>query len=251
MRKIVAAVALAVVVGGGAWLWLGGGGSGGGAERGGAGVEAGKLPVGAAVGLAGAEAAGSPMGLKDTSMLKPPAGAKVAIFEFDDLECPYCARALPILHAAAERYRIPLLHHDFALTEIHAWSFEAAVTARYLEDKVSQGMADEFRKDVFANQQRIASKDDLARFTRGWFEAHGKTLPFVLDASGNCRNEVLADRALGERIGVRGTPCIFVVTEQGYAQVTDIEQLYRTIDAAIAETHGQVVGDQDKAKKRV
>ena len=36
---------------------------------------------------------------QDTSMLKPPAGAKVAIYEFDDLECPACAHALPIVHA--------------------------------------------------------------------------------------------------------------------------------------------------------
>ena len=29
---------------------------------------------------------------KDTSMLKPPAGARVAIYEFEDMECPLCAQ---------------------------------------------------------------------------------------------------------------------------------------------------------------
>ena len=38
----------------------------------------------------------------DTSMLKPPAGAKVAIIEWEDLECPACAHAFPFVHQAAD-----------------------------------------------------------------------------------------------------------------------------------------------------
>src|ERR1700712_4350244 len=95
---------------------------------------------------------------KDTSMVKPPAGAKVAIYEFEDLECPACARAFPIVHMAIERYKIPLVRHDFPL-KMHIWSFDAAVTARYLQDKVSPKIAEDFRRDVFANQMSIASKD--------------------------------------------------------------------------------------------
>jgi protein-disulfide isomerase len=64
------------------------------------------------------------------SALKPPAGAKVAIVEFDDLECPSCAHAVPIIEKAAAQYKIPVVHHDYPLTEIHVWSFDAAVTAR-------------------------------------------------------------------------------------------------------------------------
>jgi protein-disulfide isomerase len=177
---------------------------------------------------------------QDTSMLRPPAGAKVAVYEFDDLECPACAHALPIIHAAIEHYKIPLVHRDFPLTEIHVWSFDAAVTARYLQDRVSPALADDFRRDVFANQNGISNKDDLARFTNGWFQAHRVSLPFVMDAS--CQNEVKADRALGDRLGVgpHGTPCIFVVTEQSWAEVTDLNQLYRMIDAAIAQTSASV-----------
>jgi len=177
---------------------------------------------------------------KDTSMLRPPAGATVAIYEFDDLECPSCAHALPILHAAAAQYKIPIVHHDFPLTEIHLWSLDAAVTARYLQDKVAASTADEFRRDVFAHQNEITGKDDLARFTQSWFDAHGQKLPFVLDADGNCHNEVAADRALGERLGVPSTPCIFVVTEHGFAYVADVSQLYQTIDAAMAEMRSAV-----------
>jgi hypothetical protein len=171
---------------------------------------------------------------KDTSILKPPAGARVAIYEFEDLECPACAHAAPIVHAAAAQYKIPLLRHDYPWP-FHIWSFDAAVTARYIQDKLSAQLADDFRRDVFAGQATIASKDDLGRFTSNWFQAHGQTLPFVMDPNGACKLEVESDRALGDRLGVRSTPCIIVVTQNKWV-VADVSQLSQTIDAALAET---------------
>ena len=64
----------------------------------------------------------------DPAALKPPAGARVAIVEFDDMECPDCARANPLLKEAAAKYHIPWVRHDFPLRQ-HAWSFQAAVNA--------------------------------------------------------------------------------------------------------------------------
>jgi protein-disulfide isomerase len=174
--------------------------------------------------------------LKDTSMLKPPAGAKVAIFEFEDLECPACAHAYPIVHATAAEYKVPIVRRDYPWP-FHTWSFDAAITARYLQDKVSPQLADEFRGDVFANQSRIASKDDLVVYTGTWFKSHKQTLPFVIDASGACRNEVEADRALGDRLGVSSTPCIIVVTQTGFVPVaySNIDQLGQIVKDAVAK----------------
>ncbi len=64
--------------------------------------------------------------------LRPPAGARVAIIEFEDLECPDCARANPLLKQAAEQYKIPWVRHDFPLPQ-HDWSFQAAVNARWFD----------------------------------------------------------------------------------------------------------------------
>lgn len=177
--------------------------------------------------------------LKDTSILKPPPGAKVAIFEFEDLECPACAHAYPIVHATAAQYKVPLVRRDYPWT-FHLWSFDAAVTARYLQDKVSPQLADDFRRDVFANQERIASKDDLVAYTRAWFKSHGETLPFVVDPSGSCKSEVESDRALGDRLGVSSTPCIIVVTQTGFVPVAyaDIGQLGQIVSDAVAKTGG-------------
>jgi protein-disulfide isomerase len=166
---------------------------------------------------------------KDTSPLKPPAGAKIAIYKFEDLECPACAHAYPIVHAASERYHIPIVRHDFPL-KMHIWSRDGAITARYLQDKVSPAAAEEFRGAVFAAQQSIASKEDLDNFTRKFFLSHKLNQPFVVDPAGLFAAEVNADYTLGERIGITQTPTIWVVTQKNWVQVTDINQLYSTID---------------------
>jgi protein-disulfide isomerase len=172
---------------------------------------------------------------KDTSMLRAPAGSRVAIFEFEDLECPACARAFPIVHAAIDKYKIPLVRHDFPL-KMHVWSFDAAVIARYIQDKISPQAAEEYRRAVFANQTSIASKDDLNTFTQKYFQSHGRVMPFVIDPNGLFAAEVRADYTLGERVGLTQTPSIFIVTQKGYTQVNDVTQLYAMLDTAIAET---------------
>ena len=172
---------------------------------------------------------------KDTSMLKLPEGAKAAIFEFEDLECPACAHAAPIVHQAIERYKIPYIRKDFPLGQ-HIWSRDAAITARYLQDKVSPELAQQYRLDVFAAQASINSKEDLQGFTRNWFSKHGKTAPFALGNDSLFGLEVTADQRLGERMGVQHTPTIIVLGPRGWVQVVDVSQLYTVIDQALAQT---------------
>jgi protein-disulfide isomerase len=179
--------------------------------------------------------AGSGQVFKDTSMIKPPAGAKVAIYEFEDLECPACARAHPMVVAALEHYKIAFVRRDFPLP-MHIWSTDAAIWARYLQDKISPKVADEYRTAVFANQGAIASKDDLLAFTRRFFQSKGGQMPFVVDPTGELRKEVFADKALGEKMGLSQTPTLFVCNQQGWIQVTDPTQLYQAIETVEANT---------------
>ncbi|MGA2436937.1 MAG: thioredoxin domain-containing protein [Acidobacteriaceae bacterium] len=175
---------------------------------------------------------------KDTSMLKPPAGAKIAIYELADMECPACAHAYPIVHAAMAHYNIPLVYKDFPLRQ-HIWSFDCAVWARYLQDKVSAKAADEYRGAVFAAQTGIASTDDMVNFTQKYFRSHGFNVPFVVDPTGQLKKEVEADRTLGEKLGVEYTPSIVVCTQKEWVHVTDIQYLYSTIDELEAKVKAE------------
>src|ERR1700753_912222 len=93
--------------------------------------------------------AGQPF--QNVSLLKLPAGAKVAVYEFEDMECPACAYAFPIVHAATAHYKVPLVRHDYPWP-FHPWSMDAAITARFIQDQYSPQLADTFRRDIFANQ---------------------------------------------------------------------------------------------------
>lgn len=163
-------------------------------------------------------------------MFKPPAGAKVAVLEFEDLECPACAHAFPIVHAAVAHYNIPLLRKDFPLGGMHIWSGDAAVWARYLQDKVNPKTADEYRGAVFAAQAGIESKDDMLNFTRQFFQKHGLQMPFVADPTGQLAAEVKADHDLGMKMGLQHTPTIIVCSDHEWVHVTDVSQLYQTIE---------------------
>ncbi|MGB8885826.1 MAG: thioredoxin domain-containing protein [Candidatus Korobacteraceae bacterium] len=180
----------------------------------------------------------------DTSMLRPPKGSKVAIIVFEDLECPQCARAAPLVHEAAKQYNIALVQYDFPLRQ-HPWSMEAAVNARYFDTK-SLKLGDEYRLYIFANQNSI-TKQNLRGVTEKWAEDHKVTLPFVVDPSGELTAKVEADRALGGRIPLDHTPTIYIVSDTGHGtsvvEVSDISQLYQTIDqvmrtsGASSQTH--------------
>jgi protein-disulfide isomerase len=168
---------------------------------------------------------------KDTSSFKPPAGVRVAVIEYQDLMCPACAHAFPIVHGAVAHYNIPLIEKDFPLPG-HAilGSFEAAVWARYLQDKVSPKVADEYRGYMFAGQSGVANKDDMENATRRFFQSHGLQMPFVVDPTGQFANEVKADRAQGVKVGLQETPTIIVCNQHEWIHVTDVSQMYAAID---------------------
>jgi protein-disulfide isomerase len=177
----------------------------------------------------------------DVTPLRPPAGAKVAIVEFEDMECPDCANANPLLKEAAEKYHIPWIRHDFPLPQ-HNWSFQAAVNARWFDTK-SKKMGDDYRDYIFANQRSIETPLQLTQITKKFADAHGVALPFAIDPQGKLAALVKADYALGQRVGIEHTPTIWVVTANSkgapFVEIVDRSKLFQIIDQAIAETRGR------------
>jgi protein-disulfide isomerase len=172
----------------------------------------------------------------DTSMLHPPKGSRVAIIVFEDMECPQCAKAAPLVHDAAKKYNIPLVQYDFPLKQ-HPWSLEAAVYARYFDTK-SAKLGDDYRLYIFANQNSI-TKQNLRGITEKWADDHKSPLPFVVDPNGQLAAKVEADRSIGGRIPLDHTPTIYIVNDSGHGvpvtEVTDLTQLYQMIDQVMKE----------------
>ena len=177
----------------------------------------------------------------DPAALRPPAGARVAIVEFEDMECPDCANANPLLREAAAKYNIPWVRHDFPLP-MHNWSFQAAVNARWFDTK-SKKIGDDYRDQVFANQPSIVDLNSLRQFTQKFAQQQGIALPFAIDPQGKLAAEVKADYALGQRVGIEHTPTIWVVTSGSHAapfvEIVDRTKLFQIIDQALAETKSE------------
>ena len=191
-----------------------------------------KLALGAALLLVSASLAWG----GDTSVLRPPKGSKVALLVFEDLQCPDCARAAPLLHEAAKKYNIPLVQYDFPLP-MHNWSFEAAVNARYFDTK-SKKLGDDYRLFIFANQPQITPQN-LRGMTERFAADNKVTFPFVVDPSGELAAKVKADYAIGQRVGIDHTPTIYVVSDtvrgKPFVEVVDRTQLYQLIDQVIRD----------------
>jgi protein-disulfide isomerase len=175
----------------------------------------------------------------DSAALKPPAGARVAIVEFDDLQCPACATANPILMRAAAQYHIPWIRHDF-LIPYHTWSLTAAITARYFDTR-SAALGDEYRNQVFANQTYIFNPMVLRQFNENFARSHGITLPSEMDPQGKLAAEVQADNELSKQTGIHHTPTIFVVAAHSkgapFVEVMNPSQdLDQIIEQALVDT---------------
>ena len=168
--------------------------------------------------------------------LRPPKGSQVAIVVFEDLQCPDCRRATPLVEEASRTYKIPLILHDFPLP-FHSWSYQAAIMARYF-DTHSKAMGNEFRDYIFANQLEI-TPDNLRSYAEKFAAEHKVELPFVVDPGGKLAALVNADKELGKEINIQHTPTLYVVSNKRsgkpFVEVVDRSQLYALIDAMMKE----------------
>jgi protein-disulfide isomerase len=173
----------------------------------------------------------------DGSSLKPPPGARVAIVVFEDLECPTCARTYPMVWEAAKAHKVPVVLHDFPLN-MHPWSFDAAVYARFFDTK-SEKLGDDFRGYIYSNQPNI-TKANLHQYVEKFANDNKVPLPFAIDSDGKLKDKVIADRDMGNRIGLQHTPTIFVIGNGGPAtpavEVDDYSQLGQIVEDMLAKS---------------
>lgn len=159
--------------------------------------------------------------------------APVTIMEFGDYQCPACGSFAMAVKpqvdlAYIETGQAKLVFHDFPLPG-HPNAFPAARAARCAGDQ-DQYFA--YHDLLFRNQQRWALEGNPA----GHFNDMAEELGLDEAAFRSCLESdrfadvVTANRRLGERLGVGGTPTLFVHGGQGPArrlggfQFVDVQQ---------------------------
>jgi protein-disulfide isomerase len=187
----------------------------------------------------------------DGSSLKLPPGAKVAVVIFEDLQCPDCARAYPVVWEAANAHHIPVVLHDFPLPK-HNWSFRAAVFARFF-DATSPKLGNDYRGYVYQNQNAIPDEGGLEYYTKKFADDNKVPLPFAIDPEGKLAGLVKADYSLGQKIGLEHTPTIFVIGQAGastpFVEVVDRDQLTQIIEN-MQKKAGSVTATKIKSRSR-
>jgi len=186
----------------------------------------------------------------DGSSLKPPAGARVAIVVFEDLECPSCATAYPMVWEAAKAHKVPVMLRDFPL-QAHPWSFDAAVFARYFDTK-SEKLGEDFRGYIYKNQPQI-DKQNLRQYVDKFANDNKTPIPFVLDPDGQLKAKIIADRTLGTQIGLQHTPTIFVIGNGGPAtppiEISDYSKIGQAVEEMLQKAPAPAPASKAPSKK--
>lgn len=163
-----------------------------------------------------------------------PATAPVVLVEFADYECPYCEKANPQLHKLQTEFgsQLAVVYKDFPLP-MHHHSQKAAEAARCAGE---QGKFWEYHDVLFYSRQLdIADLKEHARVLK----LDGNRFDECLD-SGSQAEAVKKDLEEGKKLGLGGTPSIFVNGHfvngaQDYNALRDIVQQQLSIAYAKRE----------------
>jgi protein-disulfide isomerase len=154
--------------------------------------------------------------------------APVEMVIFDDFECPYCAKTVSLLKQVMEAYpgKVKLVFKNFPLKR-HKNARAAAVAALAAE---RQGKFWPLHDLLFENYNKLNSQKirelaeqaglDMARFDQ---DRNDPALQQVINA----------DMQEGQRVGVRGTPTVFINGRR--LQQRSMAGFKRMIDAELAK----------------
>jgi protein-disulfide isomerase len=170
--------------------------------------------------------------------------AKVTVINFDDLECPFCARMHKSLFPdTINRYKdqVRFVYKDDPLTELHPWAMHAAVDANclaaqsgavywtYVDYLHSHGgeITGEDRNET----KSFAALDRIARDEATVAKLDAPRLDACLAKQDE--TQILASRKEADALGIDGTPAVFVEGERVNGGAVPEEQLWLVIDRAL------------------
>jgi len=169
--------------------------------------------------------------------------AMVTVVNFDDLQCPYCARMhTSLFPATLDRYRdkVRFIYKDDPLVEIHPWAMRAAINANCLADQsgdVYWNYVDYIHAhghDISGEDRNVTKSfealDRIARQEASLAKLDGAKLDACIAKQDE--TQVRASSKLAESLGIEGTPALFVDGERITGAVPE-QQVWLVIDRAL------------------
>ena len=162
--------------------------------------------------------------------------APIAIVEFSDLECPFCAKLHPTLvRIVKENDDVKWIFRHFPLSTIHSRALSAAVASECVARLGGNDSFWSFVDNAFLNQRQLGN---------GWYREQATSLGINAQAFASCMDDRSVvtdiqtdlDEATGN--GGRGTPYVVVVTQSGrlvpFSGALPFEQVAGLVDQARA-----------------
>jgi protein-disulfide isomerase len=185
--------------------------------------------------------------------------AKVTIINFDDLECPFCARMHEVLFPETQQHYGDLVRYiylDFPLVQLHPWAMHAAVDVNCLADQSPTGywnLVDTLHQQSdnisgAQGQQNLPASlkkvDDLTL-------AEGKRDNVDMGKLQACVTKqddgvIRSSMKQGDALGVDGTPTLFVNGERATGALSQ-SMLWTIVDRAIRDAGGVPPPDNNAA----
>src|SRR5579864_4141361 len=146
--------------------------------------------------------------------------AKVVAVNFDDFECPFCARMHQTLFPEIlKEYgdRVTFIYKDDPLSEIHPWAIHAAVDANCLAEQNNDAYWD-FADYIHTNKREVDSQqtpasrfDTIDKITLSQGQKHNLDSA-KLQSCVKAQNDsaVKASMKEADDLGVNGTPALFI-----------------------------------------
>lgn len=169
--------------------------------------------------------------------------ARVTVINFDDLECPYCARMHQSLFPSTmERYKdkVRFIYKDNPLTEIHPWAMHASVDANCLAAQSSDVYwsyvdylhthGDEISGEDRNPAKSFAALDRVARQEATLAKLDSGKLDACLAKQDE--TQVRASEKEAETLKIEGAPAVFVDGERIDGALPE-ELVWQVIDRAL------------------
>jgi protein-disulfide isomerase len=159
------------------------------------------------------------------------ADAPVTLAVFSDYQCPYCARLEKLIQHVMKKYpgRIKFVMKHFPLSS-HKFARQAARAALAAD---RQGKYWEFHEQLFANHKNL--NDEKIGSIAAKLGLDVKKWQTDM-ASGEIEALIDRDLANGRKVGVRGTPALFVNGKA--AKMGDAATFYNQIESEIKKATG-------------
>jgi protein-disulfide isomerase len=175
--------------------------------------------------------------------IRGPQNAPIEIVDFDDLECPFCAKMdAKLLPEATAHYKglIRVVYKDFPLVSVHPWAMHGAIDANCIGVQNSEAYW-AFVRDIHARNSEITGSGGQVDASLHLLDSlairQGRVSKLDLGALKECitkqdQNDIEESIQQGKSLNLDQTPTLFIEGER-LTGLVPAPTLWATIDRAL------------------